>query len=334
MPFLTTLVCRGPGSNPWPPVPRSGHSTYWATGAGSEQSRPEIEPVTSRSPKRTLYLLSYRDRFRTTAARDRTRDLSLPEADTLPTVLPGQVQNNRGPGSNPWPLVPRSGHSTYWATGAGSEQSRPGIEPVTSRFPKRTLYLLSNGGRSEQSRPGIEPVTSRSPKRTVYLLSYRGRFRTIAARDRTRDLPFPEADSLPTELPGPVQNNRGPGSNPDADTLPTELPGQIQNNRGPGSNPWPPVPRSGHSTYWATGTGSEQSRPAIEPVTSRFPKRTLYLLSYRYRFKTIAARDRTRDLLFPEADTLPTELPGPVQNNKNLNYNYCNMSRAMTKPTK
>ena len=33
--FLTTLVCRGPGSNPWPPVPRSGHSTNWATGPGS-----------------------------------------------------------------------------------------------------------------------------------------------------------------------------------------------------------------------------------------------------------------------------------------------------------
>ena len=29
-----TLVCRGPGSNSWPPVPRSGHSTTWATWAG------------------------------------------------------------------------------------------------------------------------------------------------------------------------------------------------------------------------------------------------------------------------------------------------------------
>ena len=35
VPFLTTLVCRGPGSNPWPPVPQSGHTTYWATGAGN-----------------------------------------------------------------------------------------------------------------------------------------------------------------------------------------------------------------------------------------------------------------------------------------------------------
>ena len=35
-----------------------------------------------------------------------------------------------------------------------------------------------------------------------------------AARDRTRDLPFPEADTLPTELPGPIlyrsdNNNKG-----------------------------------------------------------------------------------------------------------------------------
>ena len=27
VPFLTTLVCRCPGSKPWPPIPRSGHST-------------------------------------------------------------------------------------------------------------------------------------------------------------------------------------------------------------------------------------------------------------------------------------------------------------------
>ena len=37
--FLTTLVCRGPGSNPWPPVPRSGHFTTWATGAGKKQCK-------------------------------------------------------------------------------------------------------------------------------------------------------------------------------------------------------------------------------------------------------------------------------------------------------
>ena len=30
---LTTLECRGLGSNPWPPVPRSGYSTDWATEA-------------------------------------------------------------------------------------------------------------------------------------------------------------------------------------------------------------------------------------------------------------------------------------------------------------
>ena len=35
VPFFTTLVCHGLGSNPWPPVPRSGHSTNWAIGAGS-----------------------------------------------------------------------------------------------------------------------------------------------------------------------------------------------------------------------------------------------------------------------------------------------------------
>ena len=34
--FLTSLVCRGPGSNPWTPVPRSGHSTTRATGAGKK----------------------------------------------------------------------------------------------------------------------------------------------------------------------------------------------------------------------------------------------------------------------------------------------------------
>ena len=33
VPFLMTLVCRSLGSNLWPPVPRSGHSTYWATAA-------------------------------------------------------------------------------------------------------------------------------------------------------------------------------------------------------------------------------------------------------------------------------------------------------------
>ena len=37
--FLTCLVCRGPGSNTWPPVPRSGHSTTWATGAGKKKCK-------------------------------------------------------------------------------------------------------------------------------------------------------------------------------------------------------------------------------------------------------------------------------------------------------
>ena len=32
VPFLTTLVYCCPGSNLWPPVPWSGHSTNWATG--------------------------------------------------------------------------------------------------------------------------------------------------------------------------------------------------------------------------------------------------------------------------------------------------------------
>ena len=31
--ILTTLVYRGPGSNPWPPIPRSRHSTDWPTEA-------------------------------------------------------------------------------------------------------------------------------------------------------------------------------------------------------------------------------------------------------------------------------------------------------------
>ena len=34
--ILTTLVCRGPGLNPWPSVAGSGHSTDWATGAGTD----------------------------------------------------------------------------------------------------------------------------------------------------------------------------------------------------------------------------------------------------------------------------------------------------------
>ena len=32
VPFLTTLACHRPGSNPWPPVPWSRHSTDWTTG--------------------------------------------------------------------------------------------------------------------------------------------------------------------------------------------------------------------------------------------------------------------------------------------------------------
>ena len=32
---LSCMVCRGPGLNPWPQVSRSGHSTDWATGAGT-----------------------------------------------------------------------------------------------------------------------------------------------------------------------------------------------------------------------------------------------------------------------------------------------------------
>ena len=40
VPFFTTLVCRGPGLNPWPPVPLSGHSTNWAIGAGFHQDEP------------------------------------------------------------------------------------------------------------------------------------------------------------------------------------------------------------------------------------------------------------------------------------------------------
>ena len=34
-----SLVCRSPGSNPWPPVPRSEHSTTWATGAGKKKCK-------------------------------------------------------------------------------------------------------------------------------------------------------------------------------------------------------------------------------------------------------------------------------------------------------
>ena len=42
--FLTTLVCRGPGSNPWLPVPRNGHSTNWAIGAGLWSSDKAVCP--------------------------------------------------------------------------------------------------------------------------------------------------------------------------------------------------------------------------------------------------------------------------------------------------
>ena len=35
VPFLAALVCRCPELNPCPPVPQSGHSTYWATRAGN-----------------------------------------------------------------------------------------------------------------------------------------------------------------------------------------------------------------------------------------------------------------------------------------------------------
>ena len=43
VPFFTTLVCHGSGSNPWPPVPRSGHSTNWAIGAGTPISEQMIK---------------------------------------------------------------------------------------------------------------------------------------------------------------------------------------------------------------------------------------------------------------------------------------------------
>ena len=42
-----TLVCRGPGSNPWPPVPRSGHSTNWAIGAGREICVKDFSGITA-----------------------------------------------------------------------------------------------------------------------------------------------------------------------------------------------------------------------------------------------------------------------------------------------
>ena len=41
VPFFMTWVCRGRGSNPWPPVPRRGHSTDSATGAGGSWNRSE-----------------------------------------------------------------------------------------------------------------------------------------------------------------------------------------------------------------------------------------------------------------------------------------------------
>ena len=41
--YLRTLVCRGPGSNPWPPVPRSGHSTELSGPANLKRDPPEIQ---------------------------------------------------------------------------------------------------------------------------------------------------------------------------------------------------------------------------------------------------------------------------------------------------
>ena len=37
VPFLTTLICRSPRSNTWPPVPRSEHSTDWPTRADNQE---------------------------------------------------------------------------------------------------------------------------------------------------------------------------------------------------------------------------------------------------------------------------------------------------------
>ena len=37
--ILTSLVCHGPGSNPWPPIPRSRLSTDWPTEAGKTGRR-------------------------------------------------------------------------------------------------------------------------------------------------------------------------------------------------------------------------------------------------------------------------------------------------------
>ena len=56
VPFLTTLVCHGPGSNPWPPVPRSGHSTNWAIGVGRAKWQGFSEDIRSLSTKSCLPL--------------------------------------------------------------------------------------------------------------------------------------------------------------------------------------------------------------------------------------------------------------------------------------
>ena len=60
--------------------------------------------------------------------------------------------------------------------------------PVTLSWHQSKLYPVSlsakRGAASTifydfgMSRPGIEPVTSRSPERTLYQLSYRGRYNT------------------------------------------------------------------------------------------------------------------------------------------------------------
>ena len=64
-----TLVCRGPGSNPWLPVPRSGHSTNWAIGAdwqcdswkiylafSGKQTDPVVSPCLSHDPVHVLVI--------------------------------------------------------------------------------------------------------------------------------------------------------------------------------------------------------------------------------------------------------------------------------------
>ena len=51
-----------PGLNPWPPVPRSGHTTDWATGAGLKELNIALDKASSHDMHNILIAFSHNDR--------------------------------------------------------------------------------------------------------------------------------------------------------------------------------------------------------------------------------------------------------------------------------